>query len=66
MSVLFQMRDEASVIIENLRKGQCNFLIYIIVLYNLHILYWFVYVSLLMYSLKNLNGLCMYTLNRLI
>ena len=66
MSVLFQMRDEASVMIENLRKGQCNFLIYIIVLYNLHILYWFVYVSLLMYSLKNLNGLCMYTLNRLI
>ena len=66
MSVLFQMRDEASVMIENLRKGQCNFLIYIIVLYNLHILYWFVYVSLLMYTLKNLNGLCIYTLNRLI
>ena len=66
MSVLFQIRDEASVIIENLRRGQCNFLIYIIVLYNLHILYWFVYVSLLMYTLKNLNGLCIYTLNRLV
>lgn len=66
MSVLFQIRDEASVIIENLRRGQCNFLIYIIVLYNLLILYWFMYASLFMYILKNLNGLCIYTLNKLI
>lgn len=66
MSVLFQIRDEASVIIENLRRGQCNFLIYIIVLYNLLILYWFMYASLFMYTLKNLNGLCIYTLNKLI
>lgn len=66
MSVLFQIRDEASVIIENLRRGQCNFFIYIIVLYNLLIPYWFMYASLFMYILKNLNGLCIYTLNKLI
>lgn len=55
MSVLFQIRDEASVIIENLRRGQCNFLIYIIVLYNLLILYWFMYASLFMYILNSYN-----------